>query len=431
MTDPVRHNPSLREIPVPAGGDVDLRLGSNRLNIRSGRDGVVVVRARDGEDLDRELEIITGHGYVKVVDGGAGTFRIGPLSLRSGHAPDLDVEVPRNVRLSVRTISGDVHAAAILGPSRWTTATGDLRLGLDGGPVTVETVSGDARIESAAPLAVTARTVSGDVRVRAPRVLVLDAATTSGDVEVDAALAETAVHTVTSLSGDVRLITGSEVRVETQSVAGDVKASMPHRTEGTRGRRTVVVGSGRVHVSVRTMSGDVQLRQGRPDDTGPAPAPAADPATASAPPPTWPAPSPAPTTTWPAPVTPASRPAPSAPPPAAPPVPVVTWPAAAPAGDAPTPAASIASAAAADPTPAAAPSTTAAVVDPAMAAIPSFADREPAPSPAEPPAAASAAMEDERLEILRALERGDLDVETAWHRLDALEPTGHPAATAW
>ena len=84
MTEPVRPaNPSLREIPVPAGSDVDLRLGSNRLNIRTGRDGVVVVRARGGEDLDRELEVITGHGYLKVIDGGAGTFRLGPLSLRT------------------------------------------------------------------------------------------------------------------------------------------------------------------------------------------------------------------------------------------------------------------------------------------------------------------------------------------------------------
>ena len=273
MTEPVRPaNPSLREIPVPAGSDVDLRLGSNRLNIRTGRDGVVVVRARGGEDLDRELEVITGHGYLKVIDGGAGTFRLGPLSLRTGHAPDLDVEIPRDVRLSVRTISGDVNAAGITGPSRWTTAAGDLRLALDGGPVTVETMSGDARIEATVPLAVTARTVSGDVRVRAPRVLVLDAATTSGDVEIDAALADASAHTVTSVSGDVRLITGSEVRVEMQSVAGDVKASMPHRTEGSRGRRTVIVGSGRVHVAVRTMSGDVRLRQGQPDNAPPAPA---------------------------------------------------------------------------------------------------------------------------------------------------------------
>jgi hypothetical protein len=410
MTEPTAPARYLREIPVPEGGEVDLRLGSNRLDIRTGRDGVVVIRAREGEDLDREFEIITGHDYVKVVDGGAGTFRLGPLSLRTSHAPDLDVEVPRNVRLSVRTISGDVHAAGIAGPSRWTTAAGDLRLAVDGGPVTVETMSGDARIESSAPIGVTARTVSGDVRVRAPRVLVLDAATTSGDVEVDASLADTSRHTVTSVSGDIRLITGSEIRVETQSVTGDIKASMTHRTEGTRGRRTVIVGSGRVHVAVRTMSGDVRLRQGRPDDAPPTPAVAPTPASTATPraepaampgtalgtvvavttgalvppePPTAPAP---PVTTWPLPVPPVMPFPPVMPVPVEP---VVTWPS-------------------------------------STAASPVTDETAPVPDIADPAAAIDAtrpATEDERLEILRALERGELDVETAWQRLDALEPS--------
>jgi hypothetical protein len=67
----------------------------------------------------------------------------------------------------------------------------------------------------------------------------------------------------------------------------------------------------------------------------------------------------------------------------------------------------------------------------ATAAIPSLADGEAVPTPAGATGAPSAAIEDERLEILRALERGDLDVETAWHRLDALEPAGHPAPSAW
>ena len=409
MTEPVRPaNPSLREIPVPAGGDVDLRLGSNRLNIRTGRDGVVVVRARGGEDLDRELEVITGHGYLKVIDGGAGTFRLGPLSLRTGHAPDLDVEIPRDVRLSVRTISGDVNAAGITGPSRWTTAAGDLRLALDGGPVTVETMSGDARIEATVPLAVTARTVSGDVRVRAPRVLVLDAATTSGDVEIDAALADASAHTVTSVSGDVRLITGSEVRVEMQSVAGDVKASMPHRTEGSRGRRTVIVGSGRVHVAVRTMSGDVRLRQGQPDNAPPAPAvPFAPPVPA-------------------APLVPVAPPVPFA---SAPPAPVTTWPASPRWGmDAAAPAT-----AAVGPTPVATGSAD-------VAAAPADAEPDPVPTadaspttvvPEPSPAVPAPGVEDERLAILRALERGELDVETAWQRLDALEPAVTATPASW
>ena len=424
MTDPARSNPSLREIPVSAGCDVDLRLGSNRLHIRTGRDGMVTIRARDGEDLDRELEIVTGHGYVKVMDGGAGTFRLGPIALRTGHAPDLDVEIPRDVRLSVRTVSGDVTAVGIAGPNRWTTAAGDLRLALDGGPVTVETVSGDARIEASVPLAVTARTVSGDVRVRAPRVLALDAATTSGDVEVDAALSDATHHTVTSVSGDVRLITGSEVRVVTQSVAGDIRASMPHRTEGTRGRRTVVVGSGRVHVAVRTMSGDVQLRPGRIDDAPATPVAAERPADPPMTKAAWDVVSPEPPLSPFAPVPPmatvppAAPVAPVVPTPPVPPVPPVVWPSSSawnPGGAAAVPAAEATTSTRTTTTDAAPPAGSAVEPVPAVAAV----------QAAQPPAT----VEDERLEILRALERGDLDVESAWQRLDALEPSAAtPAA---
>ena len=50
------------------------------------------------------------------------------------------------------------------------------------------------------------------------------------------------------------------VRLEAQTIAGDVRANGPHATEGGRGRRTLVVGNGSVGLTVRTTSGDVRLR---------------------------------------------------------------------------------------------------------------------------------------------------------------------------
>ena len=346
------YHPAVRVIPLEAGGEVEFRLSSHELRMRAVDGDKVVIRSRGDDDLERHLEIQSGPGFVRVLDGPAGSWRIGPITMRSGHTPDLEVEIPRNVRVAVRTISGDITAVGIGGSSRWMTASGDVRLGLNAGPVTVEAVSGDVRIEASCDLDVTARTVSGDVRVRASRITAVDAVTTSGDIEIDGALAEGGRHNFVSVSGDVRLITGSEIRVETQSVAGDIHAALAHRSEGTLGRRVVTIGSGRVRVSVKTMSGDVDVQPGSPDPVPPMVMPD------------------------PTPKTPRSE---------------VRW------GSATASAAG------------------AAVSDTPAAPV--------AARPADAPEASRPDVEAQRLEILRALERGELDVETAWSRLDGLDGT--------
>ena len=385
MTDTLRTiDPSVRELPLGPDGEVELRLTSNRLRLRAVDGDRVVVRARSTRGLERDLEIQSGPGFVRIIDGPPGTLRIGPLTMRQGgHAPDLDVDVPRTARIVARTLSGDVDAFGIGAASRWTTASGSLRLGLEAGPVVIETISGDALVEAATALDVTVRTVSGDIRVRAPRVLGLDAATTSGDVLVEGALADAGRHAVTSVSGDVRLATDSELRLDLQSVSGDVKASVAHRSEGARGRRTLTVGSGRVHVSVRTLSGDVQLRPAGPDAaaSGPAPRPAHAPS-----------------------------PDPVAPPvPGVPSVPEAPLP---PIADPAEPVVVATSVAA--PVPPAWDSTTASV--------------DPVEDTSIAPVVTGADIEAARLDILRALERGELDVEAASHRLSALEDAARSAA---
>ncbi len=50
--------------------------------------------------------------------------------------------------------------------------------------------------------------------------------------------------------------------MDTQSITGDVRANGTIRSEGKRGRRVMVVGTGTVDVSIRTTSGDIRLRGG-------------------------------------------------------------------------------------------------------------------------------------------------------------------------
>lgn len=337
MTDTARPGDAARELALEPGGLVELLLTANDVRIRAVDGDRVVVRARSGRSLDDDITIETSPGHVRIRDGGTAEFRLGPIRVRSHGTVDLDVDVPRTARVGARTLSGDVDASGIGGESRWSTASGDLRVRVDAGPVSLDSMSGDLLLEASVAVAVTARSVSGDIRVRAPRLDSVSLETTSGDVLLDGALAAGAAHTVSSVSGDVQVATGSPVRLDAQTVAGDVRASVPHRAEGGRGHRTLVVGDGSVALSVRTMSGDVRLRGGA---TEPVAAPAAAPK-----------------------------------PPAAPAAPAPAWP--------------------------------------------------PVPAMTQPDA------ESARLEILRALERGELDVEAASKHLEALEGAAPKPAGGW
>lgn len=249
----------LRVVPIEAGGTVELLLSSADLRIRGRDTSQVVVRTRNGRPVDEEVVIETEPGRVRIRDA-EGSFRLGPMHLRLRGAAGLDIDVPRSVAVACRTLSGDVVAEGIGGASRWNSASGDISVVLDAGPIAVDTMSGDAVVSASVPLGMTVRTVSGDVRVRAPRLDASSITTTSGDVHLAAALAAGVRHTVSSVSGDVEVETASSVRVETHSLTGDVKVDGPHRTEGGRGNRTVIVGDGAAVLSVSTTSGDIRVR---------------------------------------------------------------------------------------------------------------------------------------------------------------------------
>ncbi len=365
MTETTSSDRAIREIPLAPGGAVEVSLTSNELRLRGADTDRVVVRTRDGEAIDDHIVIEPFADGVRIKDAVA-DFRLGPLRIATRGTADLDIEVPRTARVSVRTLSGDVDASGIGAGSRWASASGDLRLRIEGGEVAAESMSGDITIDSPTRIEATVLSVSGDVRIRAPELASLRVSTTSGDVDVAAALAVGPEHKINAVSGDVQLATGSQVRLEAQTLTGDVRSTVKHRAEGGRGRRTLVVGDGRVHVTVRTMSGDVRLRE------GPA----------------------APATPPPVPVNAATHAGPASPqnPPADPGV-VVAEAAAAP------------NLVRAD-----APPTTGSVTG-----TESQADRGEAA----------------RLDILRALERGELDIETASSRLAAIDDAGPRHYRGW
>ena len=250
---------SVRVLPLEPASTVEVFLASGSVRVRGTDAAQLVIRTRDGEALDDEVAIDVTAGRVSIRDAEGG-LRLGPFRLRPHRTANLDLEVPRGTTLTIRTLSGDLEATGIRGASRWITASGDLRLAVETGPVAIETMSGDAVITGEGSLAVTARTVSGDLRLTASLLDGLDLATTSGDVRVEGELRSGGKHVIASVSGDVDLATPSPIRVATRTIAGDVHVTGPHRTEGGRGRRIVVVGAGSIPVEIRTTSGDIGVR---------------------------------------------------------------------------------------------------------------------------------------------------------------------------
>ena len=248
-----------RELPFPSGATLDIYLTSGSVHLRGTDDDRVVVRAQDGEPLGDEIRVEAEPDIVRVRDA-EGSWKLGPFSVSTRRSRDLAIDLPRTAAVVLRTLSGDVQASGIGADSRWASASGDLRISVDGGRVQLETMSGDAILEASGTITLGARTVSGDLRIHAPRIDAVDASTTSGDVRIEGDLGRGTNHTINSVSGDVELVTGSPVRLQVETIAGDVHASGRHQSDGAPGHRTLVVGDGSVAVSVRTTSGDVRLR---------------------------------------------------------------------------------------------------------------------------------------------------------------------------
>ncbi len=405
MTELTSQATAGRELPMGPHDEVEILLSSSNVMLRGVDRDVFRVRSLEGDDVADDFEIERLPGKVRLRDIATG-FKVGSIRIRTNHPPDLEIEVPRAAVVSFRTLSGDIEAKGTAGESRWATASGDIRVQVDGGPVAVESMSGDVEVVATAPIELRARSVSGDLAVRGSRFDALAASSTSGDIRVDAALGAGRDHVISSVSGDVDLTTSSAVRVNTQSVTGDVHATGTRFAEGGRGRRTLVVGAGTVGVSVRTTSGDIRLRGVEATEAA-APTPPVPPVPPAAPrPPTVPA----------------------APVPPVPPAPVVVVAEAEAAPNLVRPPAR-------EPFDAPPQIRAAAGADGPDEAEPAADDPDLEPTAAREALLGATSPTDRReaarLEILRALERGDLDIESASHKLEILEDAGPRFFRGW
>lgn len=284
---------------------------------------------------------------------------------------DLEIEVPRSLAVAevgIGTASGDISVEETSGQVRVRTASGDVRLRAIRGEVAAESASGDLLIQEAVG-SLHARTASGDVRIAGGDLLSAVVRTASGDLRLDASLAGPGPFRLETVSGDIGLHLASpadagaepELSLSFRTVSGKARVAAPFRAQGSRSWR--VGGGGGAEVAVKSVSGDLDANlRGQAAATGgsvePSPPSAPSPHRASDPV--------AESAAMPEPPEPPERLTP-------PPAPVLN-------PDAPPP-------------------------DATTTIGAGVADREPEPA-------------NDRLSVLRAVERGEIDIEEALRELD-------------
>lgn len=180
---------------------VDVTVRGGRVVVRGTDGNTGTVRGGDGQYRLRSTGVgvsLTNRDNDSDIDGRR-DMRVRARDRDNGDAP-LMLELPRNVRLVLSTLSADVDVSDISGSVEVRTRSGEITLENIGGRLIVETISGTVRLSN----------VAGAARVN----------TVSGDVVMRGVREEVRVNTT---SGDLRMVLDRATRIEAQSVSGDVR----------------------------------------------------------------------------------------------------------------------------------------------------------------------------------------------------------------
>jgi hypothetical protein len=183
---------------------------------------------------------------------------------------DFEITVPAECAVDAQTVSGELSVEGTRGPLEIQTVSGDVRLEDLQGPMRLKSVSGDVDCRRYVGH-FEGNTVSGDVTIAATRLRSTLLHTVSGDVQIEGQLDPRKEHRFKTISGDVELaLAEADATIEFRTASGDVECELPGRI-AMRGRKeySVIIGPGKGHVTVKTVSGDLTVRgttASTPDD---------------------------------------------------------------------------------------------------------------------------------------------------------------------
>ena len=239
------------------------------------RDQVQVVGTLDDRAKSLTFETVGATTTVRVET---------PDNLNRGEGSKLVIHVPQASRVRVdlvsadlhltnlkggvdaKTVSGGIEAADIGDRIELATISGDITLGRGVGPTSFSSVSGDIKAD-ADTSEIKIQTVSGGARVTSSaRVQELTMHSVSGDLEVSASLADGAHVKGSTTSGDIRLAINPDagVVVEMKSTAGGgirntLTHDRPSRDIAGAASLDLTLGNGQGGVELSTVSGRLEL----------------------------------------------------------------------------------------------------------------------------------------------------------------------------
>ncbi|MGE0460768.1 MAG: DUF4097 domain-containing protein [Vicinamibacterales bacterium] len=259
----------VQTIEVGPNGALDLSNISGSVRVTGdGGTGIRIeatkrVRHRDEDEARRLLQqlrvdITTVGGRVEVRT----TYprRGGQGRDRASASVDYVVAVPVGAAVAVKTISGDVSVSRVNGEVRAEAVSGDVAVSATPNLAVAKTVSGNVTArEVSGAIAVslgsvsgtvvaaglTARSlecgsVSGDVQLSNLQVERLQVKSVSGDIDFQAVLARGGRYDLTSHSGDIRVVLGSDMgfELDASTFSGSVRSDVPVtlRSPGGNGR---------------------------------------------------------------------------------------------------------------------------------------------------------------------------------------------------
>lgn len=180
---------------------------------------------------------------------------------------DIDVHGMASRELSLESVSGDITANGAPRRAKVESVSGDINLTLNSGDVDADTISGDLVLNGRLDGSVSVETVSGDVRVDSKGVALSSfrAGSVSGDVQVRMGLAVDGVVKMESVSGDLLLLVPRDLsaQVSGESFSGELNApgaTIDRQEFGPGSSFRTRYGAGQGQIRLESFSGDSEVR---------------------------------------------------------------------------------------------------------------------------------------------------------------------------
>jgi hypothetical protein len=243
-------------------GECELTVGERPELIVDGHAGDVTIRGWDASTI--RVQTDDDDAFVNVKQQGD-RVRIGGDWPGHGPGSDYEIDVPRGCAITVDSVQGDVEIEGTRAGATVESASGDVTLTDVSGASRVKTASGEitlARISGN----LTVETASGDVEVDESSLSAFNISTVSGDAEVETGLRQDGSYRFKTTSGDLTLKVPRDTRatVQMHTRSGDVHCDLPFNvTRHDRRRWEGKLNGGGVTVEMSSMSGDLEIEEGR------------------------------------------------------------------------------------------------------------------------------------------------------------------------